>query len=91
MKWAAAKKWVRAACDCTQTSYPRNTDMDPAFRGFNLPLNDPCAVCASHVADVSRSATCDAIAPSNDELRRSLSQFSPPPEWFDDNREKQVW
>jgi len=91
MKWATPKKWTVSSCECDRASYSRDTDMDPAFRDFNLPLDDPCAVCTAPVPGHHPRASCDTIAPSNDELRRSLPQFSPPPEWFDDTREKQVW
>jgi len=85
MNWAVPKKRSTAGWTGIRASCRRNNDKDAAFRGFNLPLVDPCGI------DEAAHATVDIIAPSNEELRRSLPQFAPPPEWFDDGLEEKVW
>jgi hypothetical protein len=90
MNWATPTKrksvgWVGG---CTRR--PRNTDMDPAFSNFNLPLEDPESLC-DETGVCPQCRTSDAIAPSNEQLRRSVEQFAPPAEWFNDDIEQQVW
>ena len=92
MNWIIPKRQERVGWETVRASHPRNTDMDPAFRGFNLPLDEPGVLCGSaDPTGCSMMPACDIIAPSNDEIRRSLSKFTPPPEWFDDGLEEQVW
>lgn len=85
IQWVTPKKRSRTGYFRSSVRCRYRVRAEVSSRGFNAPLDEPCEI------EESTTSICDAIAPSNEELRRSLSQFEPPPEWFDDSLEEQVW
>lgn len=85
IQWETPNRQSKAGCLRSTAQCRCRVHAAVLSRGFNIPLDEPGEI------GESGSSVCEAIAPSNDELRRSLSQFEPPREWLDDSIEEQVW